>query len=484
MDDLLHSIFSWRGRDPALVLAIVLDAVLRMLALEFIYTRVNDASGTLRVEVARSAGGTPGSTDEDQICKAIRPLLESHDCVAGNVIDNPVGTGKVFLSYVRLGSGNDLGTVVVASKHSAFPTDLLLNVASNAAAMELREGQVRADRMRLQEVEPTKLPLHAGSLLLRNEIRIKQRSEEIVGHSKVLRRTLKLVERVAPTDACVLILGETGTGKELIARAVHRLSSRRDRAFVKMDCASIPTGLIESELFGHEKGAFTGAVARKQGRFELADGGTMFLDEVGEIPLEQQSKLLRILQEQEFEHLGSARTLHVNVRIVAATNRDLKQMVADQNFRSDLYYRLSVFPVTMPALRERCEDIPALARHFVARHSARMNRPAPGVSASTLVALQEYGWPGNVRELENFIERSVILTQGPVLEAPVGELHISLRRVSAGSSLCEMERRHISEALEASNWVLGGPSGAAAKLGMKRTSLQYRMQKLGLARPS
>jgi formate hydrogenlyase transcriptional activator len=310
---------------------------------------------------------------------------------------------------------------------------------------------------------------------------------EIVGESPALRTALKLVSVVAPTDSSVLILGETGTGKELIARAIHNLSSRRERAFVKLNCAAIPLGLLESELFGHEKGAFTGAIAQKMGRFELANKGTLFLDEVGDIPLELQAKLLRVLQEQEFERLGSNHTHKVDVRLIAATHRDLASMVKQLTFREDLYYRLKVFPIHVPPLRQRAEDIPQLVRHFVRIYAQRMNKSIDQIPAETMDVLVRYRWPGNVRELQNFMERAVILSPLSVLRAPVGELepfHTRPERDVAMSGLAELERDHIVRALEASNWVVGGPNGAAERLGMKRTSLVYRMQKLGIRRSS
>jgi formate hydrogenlyase transcriptional activator len=306
---------------------------------------------------------------------------------------------------------------------------------------------------------------------------------EIVGESPALETSLQLVSVVAPTDSSVLILGETGTGKELIARAIHNLSSRRERAFVKLNCAAIPLGLLESELFGHEKGAFTGAIAQKTGRFELANKGTLFLDEVGDIPLELQAKLLRVLQEQEFERLGSNRTHKVDVRLIAATHRDLASMVKQLTFREDLYYRLKVFPIHVPPLRQRTEDIPQLVRHFVSIYGQRMNKSIDQIPAETMDALVRYRWPGNVRELQNFIERAVILSPHSVLRAPVGELEpFRQERDVAMSGLAEAERDHIVRALEASNWVVAGPNGAAERLGMKRTSLVYRMQKLGISR--
>ncbi|HEY0708591.1 MAG TPA: sigma 54-interacting transcriptional regulator [Polyangia bacterium] len=325
--------------------------------------------------------------------------------------------------------------------------------------------------------------------------------DEIVGKSDSLRRVMGLVERVAPTNACVLIQGETGTGKELVARALHRLSPRRTQPFVKLNCAAIQETLLESDLFGHERGAFTGAVGRKVGRFELADHGTIFLDEVGEIPLEVQAKLLRVLQEQEFERVGSTRTIRVDVRLITATNRDLARMVVEGRFRSDLYYRLCVFPLLMPPLRERADDIPALVHFFIERHARRCNKIIAQVPTETMQALLAYHWPGNIRELENLIERSVILSRGNTLEVPLGELrapvmltpglevlgqahaygHAEEPRV--GGTLESFERDHILRTLEECHWVIAGPQGAAARLGMKRTSLQYKMQKLGITRP-
>jgi formate hydrogenlyase transcriptional activator len=307
----------------------------------------------------------------------------------------------------------------------------------------------------------------------------------IVGESRSLRHALEQVEIVAPTDATVLVLGETGTGKELIARAIHERSSRRDRPFVKINCAAIPSGLLESELFGHERGAFTSAVTQKIGRFEVANGGTLFLDEVGEIPLELQPKLLRVLQEQEFERLGGARTIKVDVRLVAATNRDLAEMVEAQRFRDDLYYRLNVFPVTVPPLRERPEDIEALVRHFVGRFARRMNRRIEVIPTETLDALRRHPWPGNVRELENLIQRAVILSPGRQLVVPPGQLEQPcFRPAHNGSGTLEgIKRAHIMRVLEETNWMLGGPRGAAARLGLKRTTLQSLLKRLRIAPP-
>lgn len=334
-----------------------------------------------------------------------------------------------------------------------------------------------------QQIAELKDKLAKEKLYLEEELRTEHGFDDIIGDSPALRNVLKEVEVVAPTDSTVLIQGETGTGKELIARAIHRLSSRGERTFVKLNCAAIPTGLLESELFGHERGAFTGAISQKAGRFELADKGTIFLDEVGEIPLELQSKLLRVLQEQEFERLGSTKTIRVNVRLIAATNRDLKSLVETKQFRSDLYYRLNVFPVTMPPLRERREDIPILVRYFTQHYAVRMKKNIQTVPATTLDVLSRYAWPGNIRELENLVERSVILTQGTDLQVSLGELETAGHLSSSTTTLEDAERGQILRALGEAKWVIGGPSGAAARLGIKRTTLQSKMQKLGISRP-
>jgi formate hydrogenlyase transcriptional activator len=340
------------------------------------------------------------------------------------------------------------------------------------------------------EIARLKNKLAHEKLYLEDEIRTEYDFEEIVGRSPSLRQILKQVATVATTDSTVLIRGETGTGKELIARAIHNLSGRRERTLVKVNCAAIPTGLLESELFGHEKGAFTGAISQRIGRFELANGGTLFLDEVGDIPLELQPKLLRVLQEQEFERLGSTRTQKVNVRLVAATNCDLEKMVADRQYRSDLYYRLNVFPVTIPPLRERAEDIPLLIRFFAQRFARRMGKPIDSIPAKHTAALTRYHWPGNVRELENVIERAVILSQGPELDIPISELKLPAEPpakeepVVSSSSLESVERDHILRVLQETKWTISGPSGAAQRLGMKRTTLQAKMRKLGISRRS
>jgi len=303
----------------------------------------------------------------------------------------------------------------------------------------------------------------------------------IIGTSRLLKSVMEQIAIVAPTDSTVLIQGETGTGKELIAQAIHNLSPRRDTPLVKLNCAAIPAGLIESELFGHERGAFTGALTQRIGRFEMANGGTLFLDEIGDLALDLQVKLLRVIQEQEFERLGSTRSIRVDVRLVAATHRDLVQMVEDKEFRADLYYRLGVFPVSLPPLRDRREDIPALVRHFVARYAERMHRTVQEIPSETMEAMVAYDWPGNIRELQNFIERGVILSAGSVFHAPPTPLRRQNTSLPAGTKTLEdATRDHVLQALEETRWVVGGRQGAAARLGIARTTLIAKMRRLGI----
>jgi formate hydrogenlyase transcriptional activator len=335
-----------------------------------------------------------------------------------------------------------------------------------------------------EQIAQLKDRLEQENLYLEEEIREEHGFDQIIGRSAPLRKVLLQVETVAPTDCTVLIYGETGTGKELIARAIHDRSPRHAAPFVKLNCAAIPTGLLESELFGHEKGAFTGAISQRIGRFELANHGTMFLDEIGEVPLELQPKLLRVLQEREFERLGNSRTLRTDTRLIAATNRDLEVMMEEQHFRSDLFYRLNVFPIRIPALRERPEDIPLLVRRFAQQCSRRLNKQIDSISSDTMKALCNYHWPGNIRELQNVIERAVIVTKGPELQVPFSEL--KRRAVPNGdgrgnTTLEEAERAHILATLKQTDWVIAGPNGAAARLGMHRSTLQFRMKKLGIS---
>jgi len=335
-----------------------------------------------------------------------------------------------------------------------------------------------------REIAQLKDRLAQEKRYLEYEVRNANQADDIVGSSPALKRVLEYAAIVADTDSTVLITGETGTGKERIARMIHSMSRRKDRNFIKVNCAAIPTGLLESELFGHEKGAFTGAVSQKFGRLELADEGTLLLDEVGEIPLELQPKLLRVLQDQEFERLGGTKTIHVDVRLIAATNRDLVRAVEEKEFRGDLFYRLHVFPLHLPALRERREDIPKLIRHFVEKCAARLHKRIEVIPEEAVQAMMNWSWPGNIRELENFIERSVILSEGNRLTPPVAELREEISRQPAGSDLTlrDREREHIIQILRQTRGALSGPSGAAARLGLKRTTLQYKMQRLGISR--
>ncbi|MCI0639887.1 MAG: sigma 54-interacting transcriptional regulator [Gemmataceae bacterium] len=443
-----------------------------------------------------------------------KPVLFTHHdlvdlCGASRIAQRLVDEGiRAFCSVPLLSHDRALGALNVGRRRDDMfsPEDIeLLCEVAKQIAIAVENAQA------YREISELKDRLAKENLYLEEEVRTDHNFGEIVGDSAALRRVLKEVETVAPTGSTVLIRGETGTGKELVARALHDLSPRRDRTFVKLNCAAIPTGLLESELFGHEKGAFTGAIMQKVGRFELAHQGTLFLDEVGDIPLELQPKLLRALQEQEFERLGSTRTVRVDVRLVAATNRDLAKMVADGQFRSDLYYRLNVFPVVLPPLRDRREDIPMLARHFTQRFARRMGRQIETIPTAVMEALLGYVWPGNIREMQNVIERAVILSPGTSLfidavelsvggqEAGVsgqksvvgsqesgarnGELSPDARPQNSGVTLADAERDHILGVLRETGWVLGGPNGAAARLAMKRTTLQSKMKKLGISRP-
>jgi formate hydrogenlyase transcriptional activator len=415
-----------------------------------------------------------------------RPVLFNRaelDALGSDVSRRLLAEGlQSFCAVPLLAYDRFLGTLNVGrtDERTFSPDDveLLVQIAGQVALVvqnALAFGQVRDLRDTLAR-EKT---------YLESEIRNEYDFTDIVGASSGIRDVLKQVRIVAPADTTVLIQGETGTGKELIARAIHEHSTRRERTLVKLNCAAIPTGLLESELFGHEKGAFTGAIERKLGRFELADRGTLFLDEVGDIPLELQTKLLRVLQEQEFERLGATKTIKVDVRVVAATNRDLAKMVAERHFRNDLYYRLNVFPLTLPPLRERTEDIPMLVETFVQRHARRLKKTTLTVPADVMAALVRYPWPGNIRELANFIERAVLLSPGTELRVAPADLKTAAAAEANGAvSLEESQREHILAVLRQTNWVIGGPSGAAARLGMKRTTLQSKMRKLGIDRPS
>jgi formate hydrogenlyase transcriptional activator len=453
------------------------DGRLRIFAIDFPGTE----------DVIREGSEIPADSALAEAIRTGEPILVGAEELASHPISESLGIKSAC--HLPLASRDRvLGVLAVGSlRENAFSPDDVSFLTQFA-----RQVAIAADNaIAYSRISDLKDQLAHEKTYLENEIRSELNFEEIVGKSEALRRVLTLVETVAPTDSTVLIYGETGTGKELIARAVHNLSSRGSNSFVKLNCAAIPTGLLESELFGHEKGAFTGAIAQRIGRFELAHRGTVFLDEVGEIPLELQPKLLRVLQEREFERLGSTRTLRTDARLIAATNRDLEAMVGDQKFRSDLYYRLNVFPVRVPALRERPEDIPLLVRHFVQQFSRRMNKSIDTIPSETMTTLTRYHWPGNIRELQNVIERAVILSSGPVLRVATDELHIRAGGSDVSptnhhgdgglrATLDDAERQEIVVALEKTSWKVAGPNGAAALLGMRRSTLQSRMQKLGI----
>ncbi|MCU1303199.1 MAG: Fis family transcriptional regulator [Candidatus Sulfotelmatobacter sp.] len=425
------------------------------------------------------------SMARDPRSKALRertPLIFSATEMRGF----PSGTTDYFLAeglkslccVPLLRQKNPLGVLVLGStRPDAFNTDdlELLNQIAAQLAVALENARIAREVKQLR----SQLSLEKG--YLKGEPLIQPNFEEIIGESPALKEVLERVGVVATSDATVLLLGETGTGKGLVARAIHRISKRKDRRFITLNCAAIPTGLLESELFGHEKGAFTGAVSQKIGRLELADKGTLFLDEIGEIPLELQPKLLRVLQDHEFERLGGTRTIHIDLRLIAATNRDLAKSVVEKEFRSDLFYRLNVFPIRLPSLRERSEDIPLLIRYFVRKFASAMNRKISSIPRQTMDALISWHWPGNIRELENFVERSVILTEGTALRAPLAEFHAETS-TSPERSLQGTEREHIIRVLRETRGTISGPNGAAKRLGIKRTTLQSKMQRLGIAR--
>jgi PAS domain S-box-containing protein len=434
----------------------------------------------LRVPIGSSLSGMAFKTREPVILERINDARYAPDTT--NYLRRMGMQSGCWVPLIH--HGEVIGALSVVSKAEARfgqrEAEMLAQIAGQVAmAVDHAMAVKRIAELRDQ--------LRQEKQYLEEEINLERRFEDIVGESTGLRRVLKEIATVAPTDATVLIQGETGTGKELLARAIHRLSPRNERTFIKLNCAAIPAGLIESELFGHEKGAFTGAIGRKIGRLELAHEGTLFLDEIGELPLDLQPKLLRALQEREIERLGGSRTIQVNVRLIAATNRDLAKMVAEKTFRSDLFYRLKVFPVFAPPLRERTGDIPILVRHFVAAHSRRMGKVIKSIPEGTMQALIRWQWPGNIRELENFLERAVILTNGPVLYVPLAELETEGQEndgdaESESPTLQAAEREHILKALRDAKGQIGGDDGAAAKLGLKRTTLNSKIKKLGIER--
>ena len=435
----------------------------------------------LREEGVYSIEGSPYGT----VFRTMKPLALEQPFATW--LDNPVVQSRISegfksLCFIPLMRRNRaIGALNLGRlRGDAFSEEDLyfLGQVANQIAIAVENA------LEYREITKAKVRLAEQKIYLENEIRAEHNFEEIIGNSPRLKAVLDSVRIVAPVDSTVLIQGETGTGKELIARAIHNLSSRKSQAFVRVNCAAIPLGLLESELFGHERGAFTGAIAQRIGRFELAHKGTLFLDEVGDIPLQLQPKLLRVLQEQEFERLGSTRTQRVDVRVLAATNASFTQMVADKTFRSDLYYRLNVFPIDVPPLRDRRDDIPFLVCYFANKYARRMGKQIESIPNETMEALSRYSWPGNIRELQNLMERAVLLSDGPSLRVPLADILIDsgLRAASAGNALEQTDREQIVRALCESNWVVGGAGGAAARLGLKRTSLAYKMQKLGISR--
>jgi formate hydrogenlyase transcriptional activator len=460
---------------------------LRLYALDF-----PEGKGFLQEDLVYSMEGTPSGT----AFRTMKPLtLQSPFTGWLNypIVQIAVREGLKSVCCLPLISRNRaIGVLVLGRlRDDAFSqADIsFLGQVANQIALAVENA------LAYREIRELKEQLSKEKLYLEDEIRTEMNFAQIIGNSAALRKVLKHVGTVAPTDSTVLIYGETGTGKELIARAIHDLSPRRSKPFVKLNCAAIPTGLLESELFGHEKGAFTGAIAQRIGRFEVADGGTIFLDEIGEIPLELQTKLLRVLQEREFERLGSSRTLRTDARLIAATNRDLEAMVSEQKFRSDLFFRLNVFPVHVPPLRERQGDIPLLVRHFTQQFSRHMKKAIEAIPSAAMDALSRYHWPGNIRELQNVIERAVIISAGPALSIDISDLKFpkagppaeqpsspALTNGALQSVLEETERQQILKALVQSNWVVAGSNGAAVRLGMNRSTLQVRIRKLGILR--
>jgi len=483
---------AWIGRESPSVATALLDVVLRILDLDFAYARVDDPIDGAPMEWVRRRDGPVGPARAREVREALQRLASDDASTMIRPVSDPWGGGVVSLAAFRLGSQRSVGLFAAGSRRTGFPTEaerLVLQVAANQAALAVLEARQSDDRSRAEE------RMREVALALREEADRASRFEKIVGASAPLRTVLSYVAKVAPTESTVLVTGETGTGKELIARAIHKGSRRASRGFVSVNCAAIPQSLIASELFGHERGAFTGALQRRIGRFELAEGGTIFLDEVGELPPETQLALLRVLQEREFERVGGARPVRADVRVLAATNRDLRAAMEAGSFREDLYYRLNVFPVAMPSLRERRGDIPLLVQYFVDRYARDAGKRIQRLAPESVELLQSYAWPGNVRELQNVIERAVITSRGGRLNLEralpatgVDDEHARPAPERTGNAvltaheLARLERENLRRALEATGWQIAGESGAARLLGLAPSTLASRMKALRLRR--
>jgi len=501
----------WTGGEPSLIVRTLLDSLLGMLHLDFIYVRLSASTREAPVEILRVASAWEPTRRSQEICEELRRLGDDSQTWSP-VVPNPLGKGDISILPLRLGLQGDLGLLVAGAQRVNFPEKterLVLSVAANQAAIGLQEARLLGEQKRiaeeldrrveertkelaaaneelqfaLNEINTLKDQLHKENVALREEINHVSMFEEIVGSSEPLRKVLHQLRKVAPSDSTVLILGETGTGKELIARAIHKQSSRSPRAFIAVNCAAIPPSLIASELFGHERGAFTGATQRRLGRFETANGGTIFLDEVGDLPPEIQIALLRVLQEREIERVGSDKPIPVDVRVVAATHRDLNALVSERKFRQDLLYRLNVVPIQMPSLRERAADIPLLVEYFIARFGGKAGKKFRTIDKRTLKLLQAYEWPGNVRELQNVIERAVILTDSDcfaVDETWLKQESSEVPRPTAALSgvLLKQEKEMIEAALTESRGRVSGPAGAAAKLDLPTRTLDSKIKRL------
>ena len=505
----------WRNGDAAMVGGVLADVLLRMMKLDFVYVRLNAPAGAAPVELLRVAhdatlaAGGAAATGADasgsasraaDVGRALAPWLTPEVSTFGACVPNPLGAGDTTLAFLWLGADAHGGVVAVGSQRDGFPAyaeTLLLRVAVNQAVVELQNAEVAAHRRQSGELERAADRLQAENVWLRRAQERDAQVGPIIGQSEAMRRVRLQVEQLAPGAACVLIKGEPGTGKDLVARSIHQHSGRRDRPFVRVDCASLPAAQLEAELFGQARGVLgTGlgtAVARYLGAAELAQGGTLFLEGIGELSMDLQARLLRLLQDHEFVPQGGTRPIRADVRLVAACSGDLAGRVAAQAFRADLFDRLCRFTIELPPVHARAEDIPLLARHFLQFHARRCRRFVTGIAPATMEALCAYAWPGNVREIDNLIERGVMLSSGASLQVPLEALdtaaHTPVPVLQSDGTLPlvtleEAQREHILRALAASNWVIAGANGAAAKLGMKRTSLQYRMQKLGITRPA